>query len=804
MVKIAIGTDLGAAKTVEIEWKKLSRLLCKHEQRHRKGGKFFVGGHFTGTDRKEDQMVGRSLLTLDADETGMSLDEIELQLTMSLDCTFAAYTTYSHTIGKPKLRIVIPLSREITPEEYRQLSRAVGEALGIPLDACSYKPNQVMYMPSCPDVSLSWAMAIDDGGPLDVDGYIAAGTITPTENSTDLDDAISEQPLDLTDDQVKNYLRAYPATSLEYNAWVQVGAALHHQYQGSKYGLKLWSTWSEADAERYDKKVMTTKWRSFGNSIRKTTFASIIYRVKELGGIGAVATTNEHGATPFDELIAQCAAVADRDAHRAMVDTLKAMPSNALADSDRALLAAELHQAWAKSVGITRGDVKKSVKPPATTGGGGGGSLPGWAEHWVYLTERAEYYNTATFYGIKREAFNTKFASEPICILSNTPAAVLVGSNPAFLKCNDTMYWPGAASEVCFDGNHYINICREDIAQPCAVLDDDGQAVIDLFLAHTALLLPDPLEQKILLDWLAYVLQHPGRRVNWGVLLQGAQGCGKSYFSTVMQNILGRNMRQLDSTTIAGRFTGWAHGSRLAVVEEIRISGTNKYEVLDKLKPYQTNDTISVEEKGRDSRTVPNFTNYLLLTNHKDAIPLTDGDRRYCVLFSALQTKTQMAGAFSGGGGTDAYFTTLFDDSERRVDALAHYLLNRAISPDFMPRGNAPMTGAKTQMMALALSPEREAVEDAIETHRCPVINENIIDITTLVDYAAMTQGEPLPTGRTLSKILSEMGYEKVEKRITCNKTRRQHRIWLRPDVRPGVRIAEVDEFLNDLNYVPF
>ena len=801
MVKIAIGTDLGAAKTVEIEWNKLSGMLCNHEQRSRKGGKFFVGGHFTGTERKEDQMVGRSLLTLDADETGMSLDEIELQLTMGLDCAFAAYTTYSHTIGKPKLRIVIPLSREITPDEYRQLSRAVGDALEIPLDPCSYKPNQVMYMPSCPDISTAWSMAVS-GPPLAVEDHLLLETTDTEPGEDDLEQAISEQPLDITDDQVKNYLRAYPAAALDYDGWVTVGMALSHQYQGKAAGKKLWDQWSRA-SEKHDQRQNDYKWRSFGNSIRKATFASIIYHVKESGGIGAVATTNEHGATPFDELIAQCAAVADRDAHRAMVDTLKAMPANALADSDRALLAAELHQAWAKGVGITRTDVKKSVKPPATTGGGGG-SLPGWAEDWVYLTERAEYYNTETFYGIKREAFNTKFASEPICVLTGTQASALVSMNPAFIKCNDTMYWPGAGSQVYFDGNHYINLCREDIAQPCAAVDDDGQAVIDLFLAHTAILLPEPNEQKILLDWLAYVLQQPGKRVNWGVLLQGAQGCGKSYFSTIMQNILGRNMRQLDSTTIAGRFTGWAHGSRLAVVEEIRISGTNKYEVLDKLKPYQTNDTISVEEKGRDSRTVPNFTNYLLLTNHKDAIPLGDGDRRYCVLFSALQSASQMDKAFSAGGGTDAYFKRLFDGSERRVDALAHYLLNRTISADFMPRGNAPMTGAKAQMTSLAVSPEREALEDAIETHQCPVISDQVIDITTLADYAEMEPGAPLPTGRTLAKILSEMGYEKVEKRITCNKTRRKHRVWIRAGFDKVDRMTEIEQFLNDPDYIPF
>jgi len=158
----------------------------------------------------------------------------------------------------------------------------------------------------------------------------------------------------------------------------------------------------------------------------------------------------------------------------------------------------------------------------------------------------------------------------------------------------------------------------------------------------------------------------------------------------------------------------------------------------------------------------------------------------------------------SEGGGTDKYFKRLFDGSERRVDALAHYLLNRTIGADFMPRGNAPMTGAKAQMTSLAVSPEREALEDAIDTHRCPVINENIIDITTLTDYAEMEPGEPLPKGRTLAKILSELGYEKIEQRVVCNKTRRRHRIWVRPDRHPEALIEEVGAFLNDPSYVPF
>ena len=199
--------------------------------------------------------------------------------------------------------------------------------------------------------------------------------------------------------------------------------------------------------------------------------------------------------------------------------------------------------------------------------------------------------------------------------------------------------------------------------QGCLVadrIDDDGQSVIDMFMDHLRFTLADEREQRILMDWLAFVIQNPGERINWALLLQGAQGTGKSYFVKLLQLILGEHVRNLDPTAISGRFTGWAHGSLVVAVEEIRISGTNKYEVLDRMKPFISNDTVQIEEKGRDHRTVPNFTSYLLLTNHKDAIPITTGDRRYCVLFSRVQTEKQLFDELGGEQKASDYFEHLF------------------------------------------------------------------------------------------------------------------------------------------------
>ena len=111
-----------------------------------KGG--FVAGALRGGRRKTDTVECRSMLSLDGDhippEFLTGFEEI---------CPYAAllYTTHSHTPENPRARIVIPLTRDVTPEEFVAVARYTAQALGIEyFDECSYRPNQMMYWPSTP------------------------------------------------------------------------------------------------------------------------------------------------------------------------------------------------------------------------------------------------------------------------------------------------------------------------------------------------------------------------------------------------------------------------------------------------------------------------------------------------------------------------------------------------------------------------------------------------------------------------------------------------------------------------------
>lgn len=104
----------------------------------------FVGGYCNHGSRSD--IAFRSLLCLDADYADGELwDDWKLLYGNAA----AVYSTHKHTPEKPRLRLVIPLARNVTPDEYQAIGRRVAATLGIDkFDDTSYQPQRMMYWPS--------------------------------------------------------------------------------------------------------------------------------------------------------------------------------------------------------------------------------------------------------------------------------------------------------------------------------------------------------------------------------------------------------------------------------------------------------------------------------------------------------------------------------------------------------------------------------------------------------------------------------------------------------------------------------
>ena len=131
----------------------------------------FVAGVLVGGRRKVDTVEKRSMVTLDGDRIDVAfLEEYEQRMPW----TSVLYTTHSSTPEKPRARIVIPLSRDVTPDEFVAVSRYVAQMLGIDFfDECSYKTNQLMFWPSTP-LNGTFVYKETDGPWLDPDEILSA------------------------------------------------------------------------------------------------------------------------------------------------------------------------------------------------------------------------------------------------------------------------------------------------------------------------------------------------------------------------------------------------------------------------------------------------------------------------------------------------------------------------------------------------------------------------------------------------------------------------------------------------------
>ena len=86
--------------------------------------------------------------------------------------------------------------------------------------------------------------------------------------------------LPITIEKIHETLELIPNDDLDFEPWLDVGMALHHQFQGSQEGLELWHEWSDRSAKNVPSEV-TRRWQSFGHGPDTLTFSTLLYRAAE-------------------------------------------------------------------------------------------------------------------------------------------------------------------------------------------------------------------------------------------------------------------------------------------------------------------------------------------------------------------------------------------------------------------------------------------------------------------------------------------------------------------------------------------
>lgn len=163
-LSIAIGLNVSSKvwKNTKMTWSNLVQKLStpvitaetykqfmnatKEEQSKIKDVGGFVGGFLTNGRRDKTNVLYRQLITLDID---FSHENFWWDFTMLFGCAAVIHSTHKSCPEKPRHRLIIPIDREVSQEEYQAIARKVAGDLNIDLfDQSTFDVNRLMFWPS--------------------------------------------------------------------------------------------------------------------------------------------------------------------------------------------------------------------------------------------------------------------------------------------------------------------------------------------------------------------------------------------------------------------------------------------------------------------------------------------------------------------------------------------------------------------------------------------------------------------------------------------------------------------------------
>jgi len=716
---------------------------------------------------------------------------------------FAAHTTASSTREKPRMRIIVD-AQSIPLERYSAAVGTITAMLGLP------SPNkesrvavQPMFLPTL------FSDSRDEDHPL-IAHRLDGKTFKVADISDNLAPEYNEpRPTGDIGIDALNFLRApIPEITLaiakeavshidpdcSYYDWLDCAAALRHQFSPHKAeeAYEIFDEWSEEGKKYGGKDDTRAKW----DSLRPTPIGRMPVTIRTLLKLAQSSGWDDKKVKDscFNVLIrwmeeaGSITELMEKGAHKIMATPLlSAVQEDVLIHQ----LCTQAKKRFAYTISATairkdiariKQEIKNQEKPAEKI------REPVWAKGVCYISAADEFYRHRTGEKYKASSFNSAYSrwllpTEDMLKDAGIPVTPSSLSTPLVMPKEyalnhlkiaavyDYAYDPSQPTDMFFvsRGRKYVNTYSPTYPE----LDPRRAAQAGvLFQTHLCNLIAEPEYRRILTDFMAYMVQFPGRKIRWAVFIQSAEGAGKTFFAKAMQAVLGfEHVKVLSDGSIKSGYNEWAFGSQFVAVEEIYVNGANRHAIMNTIKPLISNDDLDVNEKFRNSRKADNITNYMLFSNHHDALAITPNDRRYFVLKSPLQHKSQVLAL-----GED-YFAPLYSMLRDNPGALRSYLMNWEISPSFRPDGHAPRTKYVQEMVQDSATDLTAAIRRLLLEGDYPLVQYDIVSTKVLMDVIQLDERIQRVSNQLISHTLREEGFYQIGRHMFGTD---RHYIWVR------------------------
>lgn len=288
------------------------------------------------------------------------------------------------------------------------------------------------------------------------------------------------------------------------------------------------------------------------------------------------------------------------------------------------------------------------------------------------------------------------------------------------------------------------------------------------WLNHFDVLGWSPQIKKHVLQYMAYTIRHPEKKINHMLMFGGMEGIGKDFVIEPLKRAMGKYFKTIDGHKLLDGFSEYLIACKLLVVNEVDLSGHRDSQVItNKLKPIAAAppDKLSVNVKNISAFDIKNIVNGIIMTNTRTPLDIKDGNRRYMGAWSDVVMRDPITMQMLQEW--EKYWEdmwTWFDDDggwEHCVD----YLITEVDLSDFNPSRPPPVTDWMYDMMQIGKSPWELTVNDLI-SHEVGAFKSDLIRASDAADtirsvdikYQSLIQGDSYKCStNTMNKVLSAM-----------------------------------------------
>lgn len=317
------------------------------------------------------------------------------------------------------------------------------------------------------------------------------------------------------------------------------------------------------------------------------------------------------------------------------------------------------------------------------------------------------------------------------------------------------------------------------------------------FLTHLRKLLPGERDRAILTAYMAACVQHKGVKFQWTPLIQGTEGNGKTLLTRCVAFAIGDKYTHFPpANEISEKFNEWLFGKLFIGVEDVYVAD-HKKEVIEVLKPMITNTKLAKRAMQQAQVTADLCANFMLNSNHKDALRKTHSDRRFCIFYTAQQTSEDLARDEMDG----EYFPELYAWlNNGGYSIVNHYLATYPIPEELNPAGKchrAPETSSTAEAITSSMGGVEQEIIEAIEENRVGFAGGWVssVHLEKLLQHTRLAGR--IPPGKRRG-ILRSLGYDwhpalldgRVNTPITID-DHKKPRLYIRKGhIREGIRTA--------------